>query len=60
LIEAERERPSAVGSERFGCVGLPATRRAAVPPRGVRYERELALAADGELLLIEHDELLAF
>jgi SpoU rRNA Methylase family len=41
-------------------VGLPARRRAAVPPRGVRYERELALAADGELLLIEHDELLAF
>jgi hypothetical protein len=41
-------------------IGLPATRRAAVPPRGVRYERELALAADGELLLIEQDELLGF
>jgi len=41
-------------------VGMPAQRRAAVPPRGPRYERELALAADGELLHIEQDELLAF
>jgi SpoU rRNA Methylase family len=41
-------------------VGQPVTKRAAVPPRGARYERELALAADDELLLIEHDELLDF
>jgi tRNA G18 (ribose-2'-O)-methylase SpoU len=41
-------------------VGLPAAKRAAASPRAVRYERELALAADGELLFIEHDELLAF
>lgn len=41
-------------------VGLPATRRAPSPPHGPRYERELALVADGELLFVEHDELLAF
>jgi tRNA G18 (ribose-2'-O)-methylase SpoU len=41
-------------------VGLPTTSRAAAPPRGARYKRELALAADGELLLIEHDELVDF
>jgi hypothetical protein len=41
-------------------VGQPVRKRPAVPPRGARFDRELALAADGELLLIEHDELLAF
>lgn len=41
-------------------VGQPAKKRAAIPPRGTRYERELVLAADSELLLIEHDELLDF
>jgi len=41
-------------------VGQPATKRPSAPPRGPRYERELALAAGGELLLVEHDELLGF
>jgi hypothetical protein len=41
-------------------VGWPARKPLAAAPRGARYERELALAADGELLLIEHDQLLAF
>jgi len=40
-------------------VGQPATKGPTAPPRGPRYERELSLIADGELLLIEHDDLLA-
>jgi hypothetical protein len=38
-------------------VGQPATKRTAPPPRGPRYQRELSLEADGQLLLVEHEEL---
>jgi tRNA C32,U32 (ribose-2'-O)-methylase TrmJ len=41
-------------------VGQPATRPPARVSRGPRYDRELELVADGEMLLIEPEQLLAY